>query len=400
MSTSFEPGAPAGAGFVPLCVPEVGGNEWRYVKECLDTGWVSSVGSYVDRFERECAARAGTRHAVATVNGTAALHIALLVAGVRPDDEVIIPTLTFIATANAVRYARAWPLFMDAEPEHWQMDIAKLRSFLETECDWRDGELRNRGTGRRVSAIVPVHILGHPTDMDPLLALARQFSLRVIEDATESIGAGYRGRKIGSLGDLACFSFNGNKVITTGGGGMVVTDNDAFARQAKYLTTQAKDDPLEYVHHAVGYNYRLPNLLAAMGCAQLERLDDFIARKRSLATTYTAALCDMPGLHLPRAASWADSIWWLYSVEVDAAIYGEDSRALLKRLGTAQIQARPLWQPMHQSPAHAAAPRRSCPVADHLHTTVLSLPSSVGLSAADQDRVIVALRRGGAAAAK
>jgi perosamine synthetase len=393
---SFEPGAPAAAGFVPLCLPEVSGNEWRYIKECLDTGWVSSVGSYVDRFERECAARAGTRHAVATVNGTSALHIALLVAGVRPDDEVIIPTLTFIATANAVRYAGAWPLFMDAEPEHWQMDMAKLGDFLETGCELNGGELQNRATGRRVSAIMPVHILGHPSDMDPLLALARRFNLRVIEDATESIGAGYRGWRVGSLGDMACFSFNGNKVITTGGGGMICTDNESFAKKAKYLTTQAKDNPLEYVHNEVGYNYRLPNLLAAMGCAQLEQLDGFIARKRRIAARYEAGLRDVPGLRLPRAASWAESIWWLYSVEVDAAIYGEDSRALLKRLAAAQIQARPLWQPMHQSPAHAAAPRRECPVADRLHRNVLSLPSSAGLTEADQQRVVDCLRtRGG-----
>lgn len=388
MSTPFEPGAPALAGFVPLCVPEVGGNEWQYIKECLDTGWVSSVGSFVDRFERDCAARAGTRYAVATVNGTSALHIALLIAGVRPDDEVIIPTLTFIATANAVRYAGAWPLFMDAEPAHWQMDVPKLQEFLAEECDLRGDELRNRTTGRRISAIIPVHILGHPTDMDALLALARQFKLPVIEDATESIGAAYRGRKIGSLGNLACFSFNGNKVITTGGGGMICTDDEALAKKAKYLTTQAKDDPLEYVHHEVGYNYRLPNLLAAMGCAQLEQLDDFIARKRRIAARYEASLRDVPGLRLPRAASWAESIWWLYSVEVDAAAYGANSRTLLKRLATAQIQARPLWQPMHQSPAHAAAPRRSCPVAERLHREVLSLPSSVGLTEADQQRVI------------
>lgn len=392
MSTSFEPGAPAATGFVPLCVPEIGGNEWRYIKECLDTGWVSSGGSFVDRFEHECATRAGTRHAVATVNGTSALHIALLVAGIRPNDEVIIPTLTFIATANAVRYTGAWPVFMDAEPEHWQMDVAKLHEFLETGCDVRDSELRNRATGRRVSAIIPVHILGHPTDMDPLLALARQFNLRVIEDATESIGAGYRGRKIGSLSDLACFSFNGNKVITTGGGGMICTDDEALAKKAKYLTTQAKDNSLEYVHNAVGYNYRLPNLLAAMGCAQLEQLDDFIARKRRIAARYKAELGGVPGLRLPRAASWAESIWWLYSVTVDASVYGEDSRTLLKRLAAAQIQARPLWQPMHQSPAHAAAPRRACPVAERLHRDVLSLPSSAGLTEAEQQRVIDCLR--------
>ncbi|HYR59424.1 MAG TPA: aminotransferase class I/II-fold pyridoxal phosphate-dependent enzyme, partial [Chthoniobacteraceae bacterium] len=194
-----EPGAPSAAGFIPLCVPSIRGNEWKYLKDCLDTGWVSSAGSYVDRFERELARRAGTPHAVAAVNGTSALHVALLVAGVEPDDEVLVSTLTFIAPANAVRYANAWPVFIDAEPDFWQMDPARAAEFLRERCERRDGALRNRRTGRRVKAIIPVHILGHPADMDPILALAREFDLAVIEDATESLGARYRERPVGQL---------------------------------------------------------------------------------------------------------------------------------------------------------------------------------------------------------
>ncbi len=268
MSTRSETATPPALRDIPLCVPEIGGNEWAYVKECLDTGWVSSVGLFVDRFERQLADFVGAKFAVATVNGTAALHIALLVAGVRPDDEVLVSTLTFIAPANAIRYAGAWPVFIDAEPRYWQMDPEQVENFIERNCRWAEGILVNRTTGRRVSAVVAVHILGHPVDLDPIVAVCRKYGLAIIEDATESLGARYKGRMVGTLGDIACFSFNGNKLITTGGGGMIVTDNADWARKAKYLTTQAKDDPLEYIHNEIGYNYRLTNLQAAMGCAR------------------------------------------------------------------------------------------------------------------------------------
>ncbi len=388
-----EPGAPPDAGFVPLCVPVVRGNEWNYVKECLDTGWVSSVGSYVDRFERELAQRAGTPHAIATVNGTSALHSALLVAGVQPDDEVLVSTLTFIAPANAIRYANAWPVFIDAEPDYWEIDPARVAEFLRERCERRDGVLRNRRTGRRVKAIVPVHILGHPVDMDPILALAREFDLAVIEDATESLGARYRGRSVGALGDLACFSFNGNKIITTGGGGMITTANGEWARKAKYLTTQAKDDPLEYEHREIGYNYRLTNLQAAMGCAQLEQLDAYIASKRETARTYAEAFAELPGITTLPHAPWAESIDWMFTIRVNADAFGMDSRALLRRLEAEKIQSRPLWQPMHRSPAHAGAEAVGGEVADTLCRECVSLPCSADITAAERERVIAGLQR-------
>jgi perosamine synthetase len=389
---SSEPGARPAAGFIPLCVPVVRGNEWNYVKECLDTGWVSSVGSYVDRFENELARRAGTPHAVATVNGTAALHIALLLAGVQPDDEVLVSTLTFVAPANAVRYANAWPVFIDAEPDYWQMDPARVAEFLRGRCEFRDGTLRNRRTGRRVKAIIPVHILGHPADMDPILALAREFGLAVIEDATESLGARYRGRPLGSLGDLGCFSFNGNKIITTGGGGMITTADAAFAKRAKYLTTQAKDDPLEYEHHEIGYNYRLTNLQAAMGCAQLEELDAYIARKRDTARFYRETLAGVPDIECMRQAPWAESIAWMFTIRVDAAEFGMDSRTLLRRLEAARIQTRPLWQPMHRSHAHAGSEVVGGGVAEALCRDCLSLPCSADITDEQRARVADAIR--------
>jgi perosamine synthetase len=384
----FEPGAPALNGGIPLCVPEIRGNEWKYVKECLDTNFVSSVGPFVDRFEQMVAGYVGTKRAVATVNGTAGLHIALQVAGIRPDDEVLVSALTFIAPANAIRYLGAWPVFMDAEPVHWQMDPEGVRAFLEDDCVWKNGEVRNRATGRKVRAILPVHILGHPVELNPILALAEKYGLAVIEDATEALGAKYKDRMVRHLGHIACFSFNGNKIITTGGGGMIVTDNDQWAAKAKYLTTQAKDDPLEYIHNDIGYNYRLTNLQAAMGCAQMECLDEYVATKRRIAADYASRLSEVPGLTMMREASWAFSTFWMFTMQVDDRVYGHTSRELLTRLTQRYVQARPLWQPMHLSPAHRDGWARSCPTARKLYETAISLPCSVGLSAEEQNAVV------------
>jgi perosamine synthetase len=389
MSASFEPGVPSTAGFIPLCVPEIRGNEWKYIKECLDTNWVSSVGEFVNCFEQMVADYVGANHAVAIVNGTSALHIALLVAGVEHDDEVLVPTLTFIAPANAIRYVCAWPVFIDAEPNYWQMAPENVVEFLEQGCEVQNEQVRNKRTGRRVKAIMPVHILGHPVDMEPILEIARKYNLLVIEDATESLGAKYKGHKVGHLGDIAGFSFNGNKILTTGGGGMIVTDNEAWARKAKYLTTQAKDDVVEYIHHEIGYNYRLTNLQAAMGCAQMENLDEYIAAKRCIAATYTEAFAEVAGLTPMHEATWASSIFWMYTLLVDESEYGQDSRQLLRRLQEVKIQARPLWEPLHRSIAHTQTqPSRTLTVADKLYQQALSLPCSVGLTLADQQRVI------------
>lgn len=388
MSTFSEPGAPARPGFIPLSVPEIDGNEWQYVKECLDTGWVSSAGPFVDRFEREFAAVLGSQHAVATSSGTAALHVALLVAGVSPDDEVLVSALTFIAPANAVRYAGAWPVFIDAEPDYCQMDPVVLEQFLADRCHLVDGEVRDRQTGRRVKAILPVHILGHPVEIARIVGVARQYGLAVVEDATESLGARYDGLPVGRHGDVACFSFNGNKLITTGGGGMIITDDAGLAARARYLTTQAKDDPVEYVHNEIGYNYRLTNLQAAVGCAQLERLPRYLAVKRRIAAAYSEGLRSVPGIQCIGEAPRAQSAFWLYSILVEPTRYGRSSRELMTHLAERGIQARPLWQPLHKSPAHAASPDSRCPIAEQLHVQGLSLPSSVGLLADDQARVI------------
>jgi perosamine synthetase len=373
---------------IPLSAPNIAGNEWRYVKECLDAGWVSSAGPFVERFEREFAAAVGSAHAVATASGTAALHIALLVAGVERDDEVLVSTLTFIAPGNAVRYVGAWPVFIDAEPQYWQMDPAAVERFLDQECVLENGTLRNRRSGRRVKAILPVHILGHPVDISPIVAAARRYGLAVVEDATESLGATYDGIPVGRFGVASCFSFNGNKLITTGGGGMIVTDDERIAERAKYLTTQAKDDPVEYVHGTIGYNYRLTNVQAAIGCAQLEQLSSGLAVKRQIAERYQAGLIEVPGITCMPESPRARSAFWLNTVLVDRTRYGSSSRDLMAVLHREGIEARPLWQPLHLSPAHSDHGHAPCSTAERLWANALSLPSSLTLTKEQLSKVV------------
>lgn len=386
------PKPPAKHAPIALFEPRIAGNEWRYVKQCLDTGWISSVGSYVTRFEEAMAGKIGAAHAVATANGTSALHASLLVGGVEPGDAVLVSDLTFIAPANAIRYAGAHPVFMDAEDRYFQIDAEKTVRFLEKECRWSKGSLRDKATGRRIRAIMPVDVLGHPADLEPLREAADRYGLFLIEDASESLGSLYRGRPTGAGADIACFSFNGNKLVTTGGGGALTTNDGPSAKRAKHLTTQAKCDPIEYIHDEVGYNYRMTNVLAAIGVAQLEQLPGFVARKRRIAARYAAALDGIPGLTAMREAEWASSTYWMYTVLIDEKRFGMDARVLLERLGAQGIMTRPLWQPMHLSPAHKGARSAACGVSTRLFRDALSLPSSVALTEEQQSRVVAALR--------
>lgn len=373
---------------IPLCVPVLRGNEWAYVKECLDDNWVSSVGRFVISFEESVASYVGAAKGIATVNGTAAIHVSLLVAGLQPDEEVLVSTLTFIAPVNAIRYCGAWPVFVDAEPVNYQMDIGKLRNFLEVRCVVKGGHLINRKSGRRVRAIMPVHILGHPVDMAPLLDLAKKYGLMVIEDATESLGATYRGSPVGTLGDIGCFSFNGNKLLTTGGGGMIVTNDTQMAERAFYLTTQAKDDGDEYIHGDIGYNYRLTNIQAAIGCAQMEQIAPYLEAKIQIAARYAEALADVDGIVTMDEADWATSAWWMYTIQVLPKHLGIDRRAVQKALGAQGIETRPLWMPAHLNKPYIGSEATDCQVSRNLHERALCLPCSVDLSESDQDRVI------------
>ncbi len=369
---------------VGLHEPVFAGNEWRYVKDCIDTRWVSSAGSYVDAFERIVARRMGASHAVAIVNGTAALQLALELVGVEPGDEVIVPSLSFIATAHAVVYRGAAPRFLDIEEATFGLDPARVEAFLDEGCRRRGKSLYARDTGRRVAACMPMHALGHPARVDRIASLCKRAGVPLVEDAAEALGTTYRGRAAGSFGAIGVLSFNGNKIVTTGGGGMVVTSNARLAARARHLSTQAKSDARAFWHDAVGYNFRLPNLNAAVGVAQLERLDDLLAAKRRLAGWYRQALEGTPGLRLVGEPKDARSNLWL-----NAIVYDEPNRAAraLRALDAAGFQARPLWAPCHRQPHLRSCPRGALDVTDRLWRTTVCIPSSADLARKTAERI-------------
>ena len=373
---------------IPLSEPCLQGRTREYLEECLQSNYVSSVGPFVERFEREFAAWVGARHAVACASGTAAIHVALRLLEVGPGDEVLVPTLTFVASANPVLYERATPVLVDAERETWNMDPVLVAEELDR---------RARKGLRQPRAVEAVHILGHPARLEPLAEACARHGVAWFEDASEALGARYaegamRGRHVGTIGRLGCFSFNGNKIITTGGGGMITTDDPALARRAKHLTTQARLPGPEYRHDEVGYNYRLTNLAAAVGVAQLEQLPGFLAAKRRIAARYDEALGALSGITLPPRARWAEPSLWLYSVGIDARALGRDRRRMVDDLAAAGIQARPIWSPLHTMPMYREQPRLGGAVAEDLFEAGLSLPCSVSLTPAQQDAVVRAIR--------
>lgn len=370
-----------GAHTPPLALhePEFAGREWEYVKGCIDTGWVSSVGSYVDRFERDLAACTGVAHAVATSNGTSALHICLLLAGVKPGDEVLMPALTFIATANAASYANAVPHFVDSEAVSLGVDAAKLDAHLRECARIVDGECINRRTGAVIRALVVMHVFGHPADLDALADVAQRWRLVLIEDAAESLGSSYHGRHTGNVGLLSALSFNGNKVITTGGGGAVLTNDAALGRRAKHLTTTARTPHRwNFLHDEVGYNYRLPNLNAALGCAQLERLPSLLARKRALAQRYADAFATVEGARFLLEPEGTVSNYWLNAIVLDA-VHEAQRDELLAALNDAGYMSRPLWTPMHRLPMYSPCPRGDLALAERMEARIVNVPSSAKL---------------------
>jgi perosamine synthetase len=388
---------PSNPEFIPLCAPQLGGNDEKYVTQCLRSTWVSTVGSidpeydFLTRFEEMTARYVGAPHAVAACSGTAALHLALLALGVQPEDEVITSALTFIAPVNAIRYVQAHPVLIDAEPQTLQMDTDACIRLLKTTTPGPNGRI-NPSTGRRIGAVLPVHILGHAADLSQLAPLCRELNVPLLEDATEALGTRAHGSMCGTIGDAGCYSFNGNKLITTGGGGMLVSHNPQVAQRARHLSTQAKRDPIEFVHDEVGYNYRLTNLQAALGVSQMEQIDHFIHAKRRIAQRYTEALSNCPGIRTPVTPHWQQPNCWLYTIQVDPAKFGCDSRTLMRALAAERIQSRPLWQPLHKSPAHPQLHSFHCPNAHHLAQTSLSLPCSTGLTDAQQNRVLSVIR--------
>ena len=364
---------------VALHAPRFKGSEWVYIRDCLDSTFVSSVGAYVDRFEADLAAYTGAKHAVAVVNGTAALHVALLLAGVQSGDEVLVPALTFVATANAVRYCNATPHFVDSNEATLGIDPEALRDWLEQTTEQRGSLCINRETGNVIRALLPMHTFGHPCAMDALLALASDFGLVVVEDAAESLGSWYGERHTGTIGQIGTLSFNGNKIITTGGGGAILTNDTAIARRAKHLTTTAKvPHRWEYGHDEVGFNYRMPNLNAALGCAQLEQMPAFLASKHRLHARYQEVFSSIAGVTLVGEPAQTRSNYWLQALLLDpvAAVQRD---AILAATNDAGYMTRPAWRLLHQLAPYRDCPRAPLPVTESLEQRLINIPSSADI---------------------
>jgi aminotransferase in exopolysaccharide biosynthesis len=368
-----------GSGPAALHQPCFAGNEWTYIKECLDSTYVSSVGKFVDRFEADLAAYTGAKHVVAVVNGTAALHVALQLAGVKQGDEVLVPALTFVATANAVAYCGATPHFVDSEECTLGMDPRVLRAYLHDIADIRVNQCVNRATGRVIRALIPVHTFGHPVDVEGVLAVSRDFHLALVEDAAESLGSTVGGRHTGTFGLMGTLSFNGNKTVTTGGGGAILTNDSALAKHAKHLTTTAKmPHRWEHTHDEIGYNYRLPNINAALGCAQMEQLPRFLELKRQLFERYQAALTAVRQVSLIREPEGCHSNYWLQTLLLHEAAASQRD-AILAATNDAGLMTRPAWTLMHTLAPYREHPRMELPVAESLEKRLINLPSSACL---------------------
>ncbi len=381
-------GAPS-ISVIPLSTPDLSGNEATYLQECITSGFVSSIGPFVSRFEAMNAAATGSPEAVATASGTAGLHLALTVVGVRPNDLVMVPSFTFIATANAIAHCGAIPWLVDISPESWTLDSALMAREIAAQTRRERGSLIHRDTGRRVAAILPVHVLGLAADMDAIGALANEYSLKVVADAACAIGATYKGRPIAQMGaDLSVLSFNGNKTVTSGGGGAVVGTDKGLLDLARHLSTTARRG-LEYDHDMIGFNYRMTNLQAAVGCAQMERLSAFLAAKRRIRMAYDHAFSGIPGLtSFPGHADPGNSFWLSGVVTSDAA----SAEMLRAKLTDAGIEARPFWKPLHLQAPYRDAPRTVQTVCGSLWRRVVMLPCSAHLSDAQQERVIAAVQ--------
>lgn len=368
-----------GDGPVALHQPQFSGKEWEYLKTCLDTTFVSSVGKFVDQFEHDLATFTGAKYVVAVVNGTAALHVALGLAGVLADDEVLVPGLSFIATANAVSYCGAVPHFVDSDEASLGMDPAALREYLRGISEIHNGLCINKLSGRVIRSLVPMHTFGHPVDIDGLLAIAHDFRLSLIEDAAESLGSYVDGRHTGTFGLMGVLSFNGNKTITTGGGGAILFNDVALAKRAKHLTTTAKlAHRWEYEHDEIGYNYRMPNLNAALGCAQLEQLPAFLENKRKLFERYKSAFSAMPELRMIEQRQGCTSNYWLQTLLLDEA-FADQRDDILSATNDCGLMTRPVWNLLHKQKPYKDCPRMALPVAESLARRLINLPSSAAL---------------------
>ena len=373
--------------FIPLSVPNITGNELKYVSETIETEWVSSVGSYVDKFEKDFAKYIGSKYAVAVVNGTAAIHVSLIVAGVEQNDEVLLPNLTFIAPVNAVMYCKAIPVFVDSEWKTLGMNPQLVKDFILNQTEMVDGYSVNKKTGRKVKAIIPMHTLGNAVDLDVFSSLCKDRNIVLIEDASESLGSEYKGVKTGALGDVACFSFNGNKIITTGGGGMITTNNEAFAKRAKHISTTAKTDAIYFDHDEVGYNYRMVNVLAALGVAQLERIDEFVTIKRKNLQLYKKLLGEHPYFYLHEEEGEGKSNCWMYSLVLkEKCPFTIDE--LIQKFAAEKIQVRPIWKLMKDLKMYGHFESTTLDSSKEMAQRIINIPCSTNLSEKQIERVV------------
>ena len=377
--------------YIPLSVPSLKGNEFQYVKECIDTEWVSSAGKYVDLFEDKIAEYTGSKYAIACVNGTSAIQISLRLASVQQGDEVIVPSLTFIAPVNTITYLGATPVFMDAD-QYYNIDIEKTIEFINNETVFKNGITYNKITDKRISAIIPVHVWGNACWLDELSELCNERNISIIEDASESLGTvykrgKYKGYHTGTGGKFGCISFNGNKIITTGGGGMILTADKELAEKARYLTTQAKDDPVRYIHHEIGYNFRLTNIQAALGVAQLEQLPGFLKKKKEIFQQYQTTLNDVDGLSISNVPDYADNNHWMNMLRININTYGADREELMARLEINGIQTRPIWALNHLQKPYKKCQSYKVERAEKLVSHSLCLPSSTNITNDNIDMV-------------
>ncbi|MFM7763381.1 MAG: LegC family aminotransferase [Acidimicrobiaceae bacterium] len=366
----------SGGSPIALHEPNIGQRENDLVSKCLASGWVSSVGEYISEFEQGLAKFTNSKHAIAVVNGTAALHLALHSVGVKPGDEVLVPTLSFVATANAVSHCGAIPHFVDSDPETLGLDPLALREHLRANASLQNGELHNTSTGRRISAVVPMHTFGHPMQIEALVDVAKEFNLVVVEDAAESIGS-YVGRThTGTFGRCSSLSFNGNKTITTGGGGAILTDDSELAQRIRHLATTAKmPHDYEYIHDAVAFNYRMPNINAALGCAQLSRLDDFLSAKRVLAKKYAEGFSSAKSMQFVAEPHGTTSNYWLNTIRLNKPDLSLRDELLVAARANGYM-CRPAWNLLHTLPMHESSPRAKLPVAQNLWQSLINIPSS------------------------
>ena len=380
---------------IPLSVPSLNGNELQYVKECIDTEWVSSAGKYVDLFEQKIAEYTGSKYVIACVNGTAAIQVSLRLAGVGAGDEVIVSTLTFIASVNAITYNNATPIFMDAD-KYYNLDSEKTIEFIKNKTVFKNGFTYNKKTNNKITAIIPVHVWGNACWLDKLVNLCEERNIAIVEDACESLGTfynlgKYKGKHTGTIGKLGCLSFNGNKIITTGGGGMILTDDEALVEKAKYLTTQAKDDPIRYVHDEIGYNFRLTNIQAALGVAQLEQLPEILQRKKEIYHFYQKELKGIDGLTMSKTPDYSDNNHWMNLLQIDTDIYTDDRESLMEKLEENGIQTRPVWAFNHEQNPYIYCQNYKIEKAEELVEQSLCLPSSSNLKESEIQKVIAAL---------